>query len=274
MWGAIASVAAPLIGDIIGASEEQEQRASDRNQRDQEQQRNYDMQVEFAKNGIRWKAEDAKAAGLHPLAALGTNTVSFQPSFVGDSGSGGSPWGDVARNLGQNIGRAVAATQTQDERIATQLRLENMQLQNELLKSQITSINKPNNPPLPVGGSANFVPGQGDSGMLVKPSERTASQEGRPAQEAGWRPDVSYSRTDTGLVPVIPQGLSESMEDDTLGKIFWRIRNQVVPNLWGRGKPPASQLPQGASDWEWDRGSQEWRPIYRMRWNKNKRRFE
>jgi hypothetical protein len=38
---------------------------------------------EFAKMGIRWKVNDAKAAGLHPLAALGAHTSSGPTFAVG-----------------------------------------------------------------------------------------------------------------------------------------------------------------------------------------------
>lgn len=34
-----------------------------------------DLQREFAQHGIRWRVEDARAAGLHPLAALGMQPV-------------------------------------------------------------------------------------------------------------------------------------------------------------------------------------------------------
>lgn len=34
-----------------------------------------DLQREFAKHGVRWRVEDAAAAGLHPLAALGMQPV-------------------------------------------------------------------------------------------------------------------------------------------------------------------------------------------------------
>lgn len=37
-------------------------------------------QREFAQNGIQWKVEDAKKAGIHPLYALGASTAS--PSFA------------------------------------------------------------------------------------------------------------------------------------------------------------------------------------------------
>ena len=44
-----------------------------------EADKNIKYQKQFAQHGIRWKVEDAKAAGLHPLYALGANTHSFTP---------------------------------------------------------------------------------------------------------------------------------------------------------------------------------------------------
>lgn len=48
-------------------------------------------------NRISWTVEDAKRAGIHPLAALGASSVGgfAQPSFGGASGGGGSSWGDA-----------------------------------------------------------------------------------------------------------------------------------------------------------------------------------
>ena len=65
-WGAIATVA----GSIL-------QSRSDRSTN----QSNAALQREFARYGIRWKVEDAKAAGLHPLYAIGAITPSAQASY-------------------------------------------------------------------------------------------------------------------------------------------------------------------------------------------------
>lgn len=72
---------------------------------------NAEQQERFAKEGIRWRVEDAKAAGIHPLYALGANTTSFSPSYVGDSGIGNS-----LSNMGQDVSRAMMAKATQPER--------------------------------------------------------------------------------------------------------------------------------------------------------------
>lgn len=221
---------------------------------------NIAMQKEFAQHGIRWKVEDAKAAGIHPMYALGAQGASFSPVTTNllpeESGLG-----EAAAKMGQNITRAVNATSTQFERQSNQLQLESLNLDNQIKAAQLQNL-KQVGPPM--AGSDNFMPGQGNSGLVVdKPLERTVSAPGRPAQEAGWRPDVAYSRTDTGMTPVVPQSLSESLEDDIIGKAMWRWRNQFVPNFTaGReGKPPDSMLPDPKRQyWDWSFTRQEWQP--------------
>lgn len=75
------------------------------------------MQREFAQNGIRWRTEDAKAAGLHPLFALGGSGATFTPSAATiNFDNGGAHLGRGLSEAGQNLGRAVAAQQTPDQR--------------------------------------------------------------------------------------------------------------------------------------------------------------
>lgn len=256
--GIIDGIGKGFVGDLITEGlrfwGEHEEAKNTRDAQAGVDERNAALQREFAQMGIQWKVEDAKKAGIHPLAALGATTQGASPSF---QMSGAMP------HPGQNISRAIRSTQNAQERLEGELRLENMRLQNTLLTKQILEASsRPGNPPMPTAGTDNFIDGQGDSGtMLVVPSKRVAHAPGRPAQEAGARPDVSFSRSDTGLVPVIPEGLSESMEDDMVGKILWRIRNQVMPNFTGEGAPPTSQLPQGADRWRWDHVRQQWYPA-------------
>lgn len=55
-------------------------------------------QAKYAKAGIRWKVADAKAAGLHPLFALGGNTATYSPVA--------SQVSDGARGIGSALGSA------------------------------------------------------------------------------------------------------------------------------------------------------------------------
>lgn len=118
---------------------------------------NLDAQREFAQNGIRWKVADAKAAGLHPLAALGAQTTSFSPSYVGDTSMG-----DAMSSMGQNLGRAVEATMTARERKQKEdesrmleyakwdMDMRYRQAQIDNINAQTASIqSQPKNPPMP-----------------------------------------------------------------------------------------------------------------------------
>lgn len=86
----------------------------------------YQYQKEFAQNGIRWRVADAKAAGIHPLAALGAQTFSYNPVAVqaGDNGVG-----RALASMGQGIDRAVNAKALAEER-ALDMQLKNAQIAN------------------------------------------------------------------------------------------------------------------------------------------------
>lgn len=96
----------PLIAagaSLIGGKKSQD--ANERSARRQES-----LQMLFAQHGIRWKVADAKAAGLHPLFALGSQPQQYSPTVVPDS------MGPAISDAGQHVGRAVAATSTREER--------------------------------------------------------------------------------------------------------------------------------------------------------------
>lgn len=131
--------------------------AEDASRRQAEQaELNRQMQLQFAKEGIRWKVDDAKAAGIHPLYALGANTVSYSPVSVG--GSADTSMGSAIASSGQDISRAINATRTTGERedaftkTSQDLTLTKMGLENELLASQIAKLKANTNPPMPSVG--------------------------------------------------------------------------------------------------------------------------
>lgn len=108
--------------------------------------RNEALQREFAQQGIRWKVEDAKAAGVHPAYALGAQTTSFSPISIGSTSMESSARTGVASamsDMGQDVGRAIRATASPADRIydATlkSLQLQRAGLENDLLRTQIAS---------------------------------------------------------------------------------------------------------------------------------------
>lgn len=68
-----------------------------------------ERQTQFAQNSLQWKAEDARRAGLHPLAALGASGYQASPVHVG-----GQDWS----GLGQDLGRAFLQNSDQAGRDA------------------------------------------------------------------------------------------------------------------------------------------------------------
>lgn len=221
-------------------------------------------QKEFAQHGLRWKVADAKAAGLHPMAALGASSTSFAPSYVGDS-----PQGQALADFGQNLGNAIARTSTKSEQMFQQAmqteQLKNAQLQNKLLEGQISSINSPSRP----GGAAwpgsqHAIPGQGDSALIdTQPLQRTAHLPGQPHSEPGSITDVGWVNTASGgLAPVPSRDVKERIEDQIIQELSWSIRNQALPNVGHGPKPPKAALPKGATHWEWSVLGQEYRPVF------------
>lgn len=177
-WAAPA--AAKLAGEVLG---QDDQRKAVHEQ--------MDAQREFAQMGIRWKVDDAKAAGIHPLYALGAQTHSYSPVSVG----GGGNW---LGEMGQDISSAIARQQSQEERreqlareAFRQAELDKMnrmtweedirlrrqqilgqQLQNDLARQELTR--KVINAPTQTGPGFpdNAVPAVG--AVQMKPSEQTS----------------------------------------------------------------------------------------------------
>lgn len=137
MLPALIGAAGSLIGGILGnKSQEKANKQAQANQLRQEE-----LQREFAQSGIQWKVKDAEKAGIHPLYALGANTVSYSPSSVGTTANDYGFIGDA----GQNIGRAIQSGSDQQSRIAAlqltaaQLQNQGLELDNELKKTQLVS---------------------------------------------------------------------------------------------------------------------------------------
>lgn len=254
--GPLAAVAIPAGASLIGGyMASQAQKEANKN--------NIQAQYDFAKHGIRWKVADAQAAGIHPLAALGASTSSFSPSVVAEDGMA-----QGISNMGQDISRAVNQTKTQEEKTLGALQIQSLEkdvagkeLDNQIRAKQLQNLQL-TQPSFP--GGDNFMPGQGNSQLVkINPSERVVSAPGRPAQEAGWSPDVGYARTDTGLTPIPSKDVKERIEDQMIPELMWAARNYLMPNIGVGEPPPKSMLPKGARSWSWSHFKQEWQPKYK-----------
>lgn len=226
--------------------------------------RNIALQKEFAQMGIQWKVQDARAAGINPLAALGASTASFSPVSIGQDTTDHA--GAGMRNLGQDIQRAISSTSTAEQRQMQTLQVQGAQLdlQGKAIDNQIkqTQLNKiQGGPSFP---SESFIDGQGNSGSKIttKPMERTASSPGAPWQEPGSMTDVGWATTPTGLIPVPSKDIKERIEDNMPQEWSHFFRNNVAP-VWGGGpQPPSSALPKGATGWEYNPMKMEFQPKF------------
>lgn len=107
-----------FVGDIV----QHEEAESQFDQQVEHQRQQMAMQREFAQHGIRWRVEDAQAAGLHPLYALGGSGATYSPvpQVIGEGDTSG---GRAISRLGQNISRAAAAQETEEQRTERRIRL-------------------------------------------------------------------------------------------------------------------------------------------------------
>lgn len=215
------------------------------------------LQREFAQNGIQWKVADAKAAGIHPLAALGAQTVSYTPQAVGDFGIGSS-----IASAGQDIAAGIHNTRTAGQKVdaytktVQDLTLQRMGLENQILASQNAKLQQPAlQTSMPEADQRWLVDGQGStaqpaavpsSNPLVsdKPLERTVSDPLAPHQEPGAVTDLGFGRSSSGY-PVVPSAdMKQRIEDDLFSELSWNLRNRVLPSLQTNYNPPF-KAPEG-----------------------------
>lgn len=146
--------------------------------------KNRNLQREFAQSGIQWKVADAKAAGVHPLYALGASTHSFSPVSAG-SDLGGA---------GESVGRAIHSTMAPDERGASKvmerLAVERATLQNDQLKLDIMASR---NKLLSQAGTGKPIPSAGPVGMesSVDANPRLFLGDGEVRMHPGYSPTQS-----------------------------------------------------------------------------------
>lgn len=248
--------ALPGVGSLIGAvgglfgKKEKQSYAYD------QMKYQHSLNKEMAQNSIQWRVDDAKKAGLHPLAALGAQVASSSPVSVGSYS--GSSSGDRISDFGQGIGRAAQAFMDSNSRkrqeLFDALEMEKKRAEINLLNAQATSVNRPTNPPLGVGATTSDA---STSRVVSVPMERTFSEAGNLSKEAGSAADYTYADTPRGGLAIIPsKDVKSRIEDMFIPETQWSIRNTYLmtePKYPSR-KPPAGHY------WHWSPTMQEWMP--------------
>lgn len=243
--GSIVSAVGSIAGGILGANSAQNVAGM-----------NYKAQKEFAQNGIRWKVEDAKRAGIHPLYALGASTQGYSPSggYTGDYGIA-----DAAAHFGQGYERAQQAKMTKEERDKQDVRdaiqdmaaLEDLNQKRRMNDAQIrlanseifrnfalstNALRQTGLPPAMPGGLGGVIAGQGNSyatGQTTPEiSSVVTSEKGTPSVQAGSPPDVRFYRTlSGGRAPLPTEDAGDAMDAALGAGLQWSFRNNLVPWL-------------------------------------------
>lgn len=200
-----------LAGDIFGI--ERSNQSAGRIASD-----NVNLQREFAQQGIRWRVEDAKAAGIHPLAALGANTLSFSPINVGKQEPNWAAHG-------QNIGRAINAVTSKEERVLfaqglekNNLELQKAGLENAILTEELRRLKDSK----PVTANEYGIPGQGTTieeynlGPDVVMEKNQVPFSSAPGIQSGIVPSYQFGwigKDEAALYPSKP--LEEKLDADS-----------------------------------------------------------
>lgn len=157
------------------------------------------MQKEFAQNGIQWRVQDAEKAGIAPLAALGASTAGYSPVTAAfNAPQYSSPLSGLSHGLnmmGQNISRAIAAVQSPEDRIMTNLNLRKAKAETNMIEDQaklarfeVQSKIGPPNPATPPSTVQYFK--KPDGSIIVEPSKEYKESVGSsmfdPGAAAWW----------------------------------------------------------------------------------------
>lgn len=207
---------------------------------------NIALQREFAQMGIRWKVEDAKAAGLHPLYALGGSGAAFAPSPTLVHGSppevraalqDAPPQSGYLGTMGQDIGRALTATldPAQAAERALQLKLLEAQVDTQHAQAVYYRSQALRGNGSPGGGQPAYIPANSGYGsdpihlidapylrdtIRAQPSDIESSRTSDPSSTPGERPAFSdYSMFGT-TIRLPSKGATEALESmEPLGAI-------------------------------------------------------
>jgi len=181
MWGSIISGGLSLAGSLLAGK----QKAPSGPTLEEQYNANLGAQLNAARQLPEAQAEGWRKAGIHPLAGLGVSAPSV-PGFasIGQESSTDNRWGNALESMGQGVSRAAAAYASREERDMARasglLQIENQQLQNDRLRSEIALMHSPGTPPgLSTAGNdgdaryptqAHMPLGFGDSAPLLRKS--------------------------------------------------------------------------------------------------------
>lgn len=218
--GGIVGGAASLVGGILGNKSQK----SVNNANLEFARQQFEYQKELHKNQMQWRVEDAKKAGLHPMAALGLQSSSFSPVSSNMQANDYSWIGD----LGQSAGYALMKGKDKEQQAQAEgllmrqgeLQADNLNLQNEGLKldnefrrfqlqqAVVGATNQALSSPANASFRKRLVDGQGDS-----PSVDSISGNANGSYSGPTLPLLTLSRTGNTLLDIINPDIADSVTE-------------------------------------------------------------
>ena len=199
------------------------------------------LQKEFAQNSIQWRTADAKKAGIHPVAALGSQGISYNPSYVGDGDNFGGSQASISYEPEKKIDKK---TQAYNDKV-NELNLRMQEANTREAEANATLAERsliPNDPLRPL------IPNQSGVGL---PTSRTgmpgqaSSIYGNKLEEAeeASRFSVNQDRT-ISIVPT--QNIMDYISEDVLAAIEWRLQNKYTDQADALNEALKGKLPKGS----------------------------
>lgn len=190
--GALIQTGGSLLGGLIGGKDAKKA-----------VKKQYKYQKEFAKNQLQWRVQDAKAAGLHPLFALGGGGGT-SPTFM----AGQSPMGSAIADSAAAIGSAVAGRPSELSKQLQSAQIQSINSQTErnqaeaaLARSQAARVAQTANVTPSIASAVvdeALAPGTQVGATRVSPVETVTRTRGDESTQAGTQPLFSKYSTRTG----------------------------------------------------------------------------
>lgn len=222
-----------IVGGVLGA----QSAASNRHMAEAQFDYNAQMQEQMAKNAILFRVQDAKRAGIHPLAALGNPGMNWAPQSIVPPAD--NSLGEGLSRAGQNFGRAIAATSDRQERqdilqaSVVGLQMAKTQAEIDFINARTRSLNL--DTPPGVGGMV--------SGGLRGQNIPIKAARLRPDDPATLiEQDYQWVRTDSGRYYKMPsKQVHEQGEDWSYIPTDWFVRHRAaaIGETHPRGPHPA-----------------------------------
>lgn len=229
-----------LLGGLLGNSSREDANNANIANAQLLNRMNYEQQKEFAQHGIRWKVEDAKAAGLHPLHAIGASTASYSPSMaiadVQPTSAASAGIGGFLANSGQQNSRSALSD---EQKLEQQLRIAELSSRvkkDDAIAAYYDSLAGTERQKQMWGSIPYSTGSPAIGGIEYKKDEVVSADPSNPSLTAGKHPAMTrYNIGGTNIeLPYSSEGPAESLENPALFPFIagYNAMRMVPESVW------------------------------------------